>query len=106
MALRFKWRKERKKKKVQSSFLCDLNNATNVRPNVLLLVRCTQMFPGLRLDNHYAYQKHFIRGIRSEAERERQSVFMCISVLIVSVCVSMLVGLSPFYMQVTIQEQK
>lgn len=33
---------------------------------------CSQMFPGLRLDNHYGYQKHFIRGIRSEAERRRE----------------------------------
>lgn len=67
------------------------------------------MFPGLRLDNHYAYQKHFIRGIRSEAERgrERGDVFVCVSIICVSVCVCILVGVYvSVYVQVTIQEQK
>ena len=55
-------------------FLWDPNSATNVRPDVLLHVHCTLMFPGLCLDNHYPYQKDFIRGIRSEAGRWRDCV--------------------------------
>lgn len=34
------------------------------------------MFPGLRLDNHHADQKHFIRGIRSEAVRRGANVYV------------------------------
>lgn len=61
--------------------------------------------PGLRLDNHYAYQKHFIRGIRSEAERD--AVCLCVYPLSVSVCVCILEGVYvSVYMQVTLQEQE
>lgn len=70
---------------------------------------CSQMFPGLRLDNHYGYQKHFIRGIRSEAERrregERGGACVCISIICVSVCVCIFVGVYvSVYTQVTLQE--
>lgn len=77
--------KGEKNNKVQSSFLWDLNSATNVRPDVLLCVHRSQMFPRLRLDNHYAYQKHFIKEIRSESEGGG-GLCLCIYYLCFSLC--------------------
>lgn len=77
-----------KRRKVPSSLLWDPNSATNVRTDVLLHVCCAQMSLEHSLDNHYAYQKHFVSGIRSEsAHDERECVLVC-------VCVSMSVALS------------
>ena len=74
--------KRKKNNEVQSSFLLDPNSATNVSPDVLPHIHSAQTFPGLCLHNHYTYQKHFISGIGSEAERRRDWVCLCIYICV------------------------